>query len=104
MPPLAPPPFLAEGWGTFINSSTVSQEVYYDLYAYDLRNLDEFMEGAQPIFRELGPFTFRLYEKKIDAKSSADGKNVSYKLWRYLVPMTPNDANVTITLPNLGLW
>jgi len=94
----------AEGWKAFVHSSTLDQEVYYDLFAYDLRNLDEFMNGAQPIFKELGPFTFRLREEKIDAKVSADGKNVSYKLWRYMIPMKPDDANVTITIPNLGLW
>ena len=102
--PHSRPQLLAEGWKAFVHSSTLDQEVYYDLFAYDLRNLDEFMNGAQPIFKELGPFTFRLREEKIDAKVSADGKNVSYKLWRYMIPMKPDDANVTITIPNLGLW
>jgi len=62
------------------------------------------MNGAKPIFKEIGPITYRLHQEKIDVVPSADGSNVSYKMWEYLVPLDPAAGNTTITIPNLMLW
>ena len=94
----------AEGWDQFIHSLTKTQPQYYDLYAFDLQNPDEFLTGAKPIFKEVGPITYRLHQEKIDVMPSSDGSNVSYKMWQYVVPEDPEAGKVNITIPNLMLW
>lgn len=95
----------AEGWSAFEYSTTKSQPQYYDVYAFSVVNVDEVLQqGKKPVFEEIGPVRFQLFEFKIDMVISEDKSNVSYKLWRHLVPLDPVAANQTVTVPNFMLW
>jgi len=67
-------------YGRFVNSSNPEESTYYTkFYFFNITNLHEVREnGAKPILKELGPYTYRTVDQKYDISFHWNG-SLTYK-------------------------
>jgi len=61
------------------NNYEDAPEQYKTIYLWNLTNADEYLQGATPVFEQVGPFVFRMYKYKYDIRFSEHKNEVSYK-------------------------
>ncbi|CAF0851637.1 unnamed protein product [Didymodactylos carnosus] len=66
--------------GTLLYNNWVSSPVpiYLFLYVFDLKNVDEFLNGSKPVLYQRGPFVYRENRTKINIVSNAN-QTISYQ-------------------------
>eukprot|EP00013_Stygamoeba_regulata_P026779 CAMPEP_0177651490 /NCGR_PEP_ID=MMETSP0447-20121125/12581_1 /TAXON_ID=0 /ORGANISM="Stygamoeba regulata, Strain BSH-02190019" /LENGTH=502 /DNA_ID=CAMNT_0019154585 /DNA_START=43 /DNA_END=1551 /DNA_ORIENTATION=- len=86
-------------------------KVSFKIYAYNITNLDEVMEGAKPHLDEIGPYVFYEYWDFIDLHLNKSSSEASTYRWEYMIfqpDLSPgldpfNDVIVTASLPYAGV-
>lgn len=76
-----------------------------NFYLFDLMNGDEFLKGAKPTFKEVGPFVFHEYITKEDL---VDNRNytISYKerrRYEFVPEMSQHNLDYEITSLNMAV-
>eukprot|EP01133_Synstelium_polycarpum_P008403 gene8403-9884_t len=71
-------------WTRFVsNIGDENNQRTYTFYAYNLTNPDEFLQGAYPIYQELGPYNYWKMYKMLNVTLNEDKSKVSYQDWSY---------------------
>lgn len=92
-------------WQTNFNSDSDDQvDVNYDVYLFDVQNINGLLSGEKPIVVERGPYAYHEYFNKFDISWSKGGDEVTYTTQKFFVfnpertapGLTEND---NITLP-----
>eukprot|EP00475_Leptophrys_vorax_P002772 TRINITY_DN1156_c0_g1_i1.p1 TRINITY_DN1156_c0_g1~~TRINITY_DN1156_c0_g1_i1.p1 ORF type:complete len:665 (+),score=194.05 TRINITY_DN1156_c0_g1_i1:59-1996(+) len=75
----------AQGYGLWAGESGVP-DTFYQMWVWNVENPQEAANGSEKIrLREVGPYTFREYRKKINVTFSDDGNVVQYYQYQYYV-------------------
>jgi hypothetical protein len=74
----------AEGYATWAGEDV--PDTYYDMWVWNVENPEAASNGSEKVrLREVGPYAFKEYRKKINVTFSDDGNIVSYYQWQYYV-------------------
>ena len=91
-----------EDWET--NDYENAPERYKTVYLWNLTNPDAYLQGATPVYEEIGPFVFRQLNYKYNIKFSDNEDEVSFKEYSTFVQVSGEKvADVNITNINLAL-
>ncbi|XP_035463215.2 lysosome membrane protein 2 isoform X1 [Scophthalmus maximus] len=99
---------LVEGSRVFESWKTPPPPVYMEYFFFNVTNLDEFMKGAKPEVKQVGPYTYREYRYKDNVSMVDNGTMVSAyntKSFVFLRERSVGDPAVdNITTVNIPAW
>lgn len=99
---------LVEGSRVFESWKRPPPPVYMEFFFFNVTNLDEFLGGAKPEVKQIGPYTYREYRYKDNVSMVANGSKVSAyntKSFVFLREKSVGDPAVdNITTVNIPSW
>ncbi|XP_022066702.2 lysosome membrane protein 2-like isoform X2 [Acanthochromis polyacanthus] len=99
---------LVEGSRVFESWKTPPPPVYMEYFFFNVTNVKEFLNGAKPEVRQVGPYAYREYRYKDNVSMVEDGKMVSgynTKSFVFLRERSVGDPTVdNITTVNIPAW
>ncbi|XP_036972686.1 lysosome membrane protein 2-like isoform X1 [Acanthopagrus latus] len=99
---------LVEGSRVFESWKRPPPPVYMEFFFFNITNVDEFLAGAKPEVKQIGPYTYREYRYKDNVSMVADGLKVSAyntKSFVFLREKSVGDPDVdNITTVNIPAW
>lgn len=75
-----------------------------EFYLYDLKNPEDFINGARPVFEEVGPFIYKEYRIKEDMVDNLN-YTMTYNDRRYYIfapELSPHEESEQITTLNMA--
>eukprot|EP00002_Diphylleia_rotans_P015792 TRINITY_DN3059_c0_g1_i1.p1 TRINITY_DN3059_c0_g1~~TRINITY_DN3059_c0_g1_i1.p1 ORF type:complete len:817 (-),score=148.71 TRINITY_DN3059_c0_g1_i1:391-2841(-) len=78
-----------------------------DFYLFNITNIEQVVAGAQPIVREVGPYSYEKVVQKLDVTFAKDEKSVEYRDWVTYHPLKDSahddsDVIYQMSLPYLA--
>nr|XP_019937947.1 PREDICTED: lysosome membrane protein 2-like isoform X1 [Paralichthys olivaceus] len=99
---------LVEGSRVFESWKTPPPPVYMEFFFFNVTNADEFLNGAKPEVKQVGPYTYREYRYKDNVSMVENGTMVSAyntKSFVFLQERSVGDPAVDhITTVNIPVW
>nr|XP_046231033.1 lysosome membrane protein 2-like isoform X2 [Scatophagus argus] len=99
---------LVEGSRVFESWKTPPPPVYMEFFFFNVTNVDNFLEGAKPVVKQVGPYTYREYRYKDNVSMVENGTKVSAyntKSFVFLRERSVGDPAVdNITTVNIPAW
>ncbi|XP_029024959.1 lysosome membrane protein 2-like isoform X2 [Betta splendens] len=99
---------LVEGSRVFESWKSPPPPVYMEYFFFNFTNLNEFLAGAKPVLKEVGPYTYREYRYKDNVTMMENNTMVSalnIKSFVFLREKSVGDpAEDNITTVNIPIW
>ena len=80
--------------------------VYMSFRLFNLKNGDDFVKGAKPMFEEIGPFVYQEFIIKDQIKINDDNSTISYReirRYQFMPDMSPYPEDYPITTVNMAV-
>ncbi|XP_047227652.1 lysosome membrane protein 2-like isoform X2 [Girardinichthys multiradiatus] len=99
---------LVEGSRVFESWKTPPPPVFMEFFFFNVTNVEEFLKGAKPVVKQIGPYTYREYRYKDNVTMVENGTKVSAyntKSFVFLRDKSVGDPTVDIiTTVNIPIW